>query len=1214
MQTLDAKTVPLDGINLIEASAGTGKTWTISWLYLRLVAVYGMKVDSILVVTYTDAATSELRDRVRRRLADALAFLEGRPHEETYETLLDADDKAVAIRRLQLALVSFDEAAVFTIHGFCKRVLTENAFEARLPFESELVANEDSLLTELADEFWYQHFFRPDNTHLTLLQQGLTPDGLLEDVRSFIGKPYLSENIQPLDPQAFTQVTDAFDAAVGACRECWLAERDAIIKLMLSGALHGQSYRKDYMSKRAATLDAVLGADKRVVNTETLRWFTTQQLAEKTKKGKTAPQHRFFQLADRLLETGEALLAAQGGALESLRLKLLHYLRRELPGRKQQLGMLTFDDLLLNLRDALEQHAGLAARLADKYQAALIDEFQDTDPIQYNIFERIYRHSETPRVFYVGDPKQAIYGFRGADIHTYLQAANSTELRHTLKYNYRSHPDLLRALNHLFSQSADPFRSQIRYEAVEAGRGQDDLVVAGGLPAVRLWDWDYLDDGYTVSAIQDAMAAAVADDIARLLNAARNGRARIGGRPLQSRDIAVLVRENRQGDLIKQALLARGIVSVQQTRESVFATREADELRSLLRAVADPGSESSLRQALATELCGYTASGLLALDDDPERLERCFEQFHHWHQIWRKQGFMPMFRHLLLQNAVYERLLGMADGERRLTNLLHLAELVHTETRLHGHGMYALIRWLQKMAQDNGETAQLRLESDENLVQIVTIHKSKGLEYGIVYCPFLWKESIRSRTWFSWHDEKSGRSCLQARSLADDEQTARFLRAEEAESLRLLYVALTRAKYHCTITLASGQVKTGGSAPFSYYSALTWLLFGDLPQAGEILSLPKAMQPEERQLLMRTRLREIAATADNLLMYAALPSAGAPVFYRNEEQQGEYRVRTYDHRLPPSPRVGSFSGLIAGQDDEQPDYDMLAWSPVAEVAPVTAESGAAVRFPRGAQAGSCLHKMLECLDFTLPVSGQHDEVLKPALQRHGMAEQWLEAAECLLENTLHTPLDAASGMRLADLPKTRRLDELEFYFPVDALQTPALQKLLHQHLPGEWREIHAAIDRLNFSILNGFMKGFIDLIFEHDGRYYVVDYKSNDLGETSQAYSQAAMRQAMAEHHYYLQYLIYCLALHRYLRQRIADYAWETHAGGAMYLFLRGMQPEAAGSGVFAHKPEAALIEALDALMTGEKVSPEQQAALERLRKRSYPLGGKGVSRDELYE
>lgn len=1190
MQILDAKTVPLDGINLIEASAGTGKTWTISWLYLRLVAAYGMKVDSILVVTYTDAATSELRDRIRRRLADALAFLQGRPHEETYGTLLEADDKLVCIRRLQLALVSFDEAAVFTIHGFCKRVLTENAFEAHLPFESELVANEDNLLTELTDEFWYRHFFRPDATHQVLLQQGLTPDGLLEDVRNFIGKPYLSENIQPLDPQAFTQVTGAFDAAVNACRECWLAERDEIVKLMLSGALHGGSYRRDYMSKRAATMDAVLGADKWVVDTETLAWFTTQKLAEKTKKGQTAPRHRFFLLADRLLTASEAMLAAQGGALESLRLQLLHYLRRELPGRKQQLGMLTFDDLLLNLRTALEQQAALAPRLADKYPAALIDEFQDTDPIQYNIFERIYRHSETPRVFYVGDPKQAIYGFRGADIHTYLQAANSTGLRHTLKYNYRSHPALLRALNHLFSQSSDPFRSQIRYEAVEAGRGQDNLVVEGGLPAVRLWDWDYLDgDGYTVSAIQEEMAAAVANDIARLLNAARNGKAHIGDRPLQSRDIAVLVRENRQGDLIKQALLARGIVSVQQTRASVFATREADELRSLLRAVADPGSESALRQALATELFGYTASDLLALDDEPERLERCFEQFHHSHQLWHTRGFMPMLRHLLLQNAVYERLLGMADGERRLTNLLHLAELVHTETRLHGHGMYALIRWLQKMAEDNGETAQLRLESDENLVQIVTIHKSKGLEYGIVYCPFLWKESIRTRTWFSWHDEVSGSSCLQAQSLASDEQKARFLQAEEAESLRLLYVALTRAKYHCTITLASGQVKTGGGAPFRYYSALTWLLFGDLPQAEEMLATPsrKGMAYAERQLLMRTRLREIAATSDKLLEYTALPSSTAPVLYRSEEQQGEYRVRTYHHQLPLSPRVGSFSGLVAGQDDEQPDYDTLARSPVAAVTLPAAESGAEVRFPRGAQAGSCLHQMLECLDFTRPLSEQHEAVMKPALQRHGIAEEWLEAAEHLLENTLHTPLDEAVGMRLADLSKTRRLDELEFYFPVDVLRASALRKLLHQHLPSAWREIHAAIDKLNFTVLKGFMKGFIDLIFGYGGRYYVVDYKSNDLGATPQAYTQAAMRQAMAEHHYYLQYLIYCLALHRYLRQRVEDYSWDTHVGGAMYLFLRGMQPEAAGSGVFAHKPEAALIEALDKLMAGEQALPE---------------------------
>lgn len=1174
MQTLDAKTVPLAGSNLIEASAGTGKTWTISWLYLRLVAVYGLKVDQILVVTYTEAATAELRDRIRRRLADAQAFVENRPCEETYEALLTGTDAQECRQRLQLALVSFDEAAVFTIHGFCKRVLSENAFEARLPFESELVANEDSLLTELADQFWYRHFLNPDALHLTLLQKrGLTPDSLLADVRHFIGKPYLHTEMTATPVEVFADLQTAFSTAFQSCQQTWAAERDTVVSLLLSGVLNGSTYSKRHVPNWAAKLDQLFVGETDLGEVhEVVSRFSTAALTVKTKDGKVTPSHAFFTRIDALLDAYTALQGSEQSALENLRLQLLHHLRRELPIRKQQLGVLTFDDLLLHLHDALEQHPEFAPRLAAKYRAALIDEFQDTDPIQYRIFGRIYQDSPEQPVFYVGDPKQAIYGFRGADIYTYLKAANSTAHAHTLKYNFRSHNDLLQALNHLFAQSDNPFRSAITYEPVEAGKDQELLQTEPQLPPIRLWDWDSLQEGSNTTSVQEQIAAAVADDIARLLNAARAGEASIGNRPLESRDIAVLVRENRQGEIIRQALLARGIASVQQSRDSIFCTREATELRAVLRAIAEPGNEAALKQALVTELLAFSAEQLQQLDDNPTLLEAQLEAFQRWHQTWHTQGFMPMFRQWLLQRDGYGHLLALADGERRLTNLLHLAELIHTESRLHGHGMHALIRWLQQkaVATEHDETHELRLESDENLVQITTIHKSKGLEYGIVYCPYLWLErDARSAAWFSWHDEKGeGLARLQATSQASAEALRCFREAEQAEALRLLYVALTRAKYHCTLALVSGRINQ-----FDYYSALGWLLFGQLEQGRDILGKlrKEGMPPDQRQALMHRQLQALVDSAGGRISHESLPLSSTPRCYQPEASHAEPCIRRYGHKLPPVPRVGSFSGLASGKEDERPDYDLLVWqSPLAHEAARSA-------FPRGTKAGSCLHKMLEELDFTRPVTEQQESVLLPALKRHGLPERWLLAAEVLLGKVLETEM--AGGIRLAGLVKERRLDELEFYFPVGRLQLKPLQKLLHQFLPAGWEAIHSAIDRLKFTTLTGFMKGFIDLVFEADGQYYVLDYKSNELGLDPQDYTQTAMLAAMAEHHYYLQYLIYCLALHRYLRQRVPGYDWEVHSGGVLYLFLRGMLPQQAGSGVFFHKPEAALLEALDHLI-----------------------------------
>lgn len=1180
MKTLNAKTVALDGSNLIEASAGTGKTWTISWLYLRLIAHEDLRVNQVLVVTYTEAATAELRDRIRKRLAEALAFLEDQLTEESYAELLQATelDKAILIRRLQRALVSFDEAAVYTIHGFCKRVLTDNAFEAHLRFESELVANEDQLLTELSDQFWYQYFHKPDALHSQLLQTyKLTPDRLLKDVRSFIGKPYLTEPVLGVNPDNFQTLKQGLEQQLSVCGQTWAKHKTAIQQLLWQAlqdkVLNANVYKKTklldwYNALDSLFVDYILSP----MAVEALDKLSADCMASKLNKNKVAPKHVFFTQVQAAAKVQQEYLAFLPLALEQLRLDLLHHLRVTLPKRKQQLGILTFDDLLIHLREVLAKYPSFAARLADKFPAALIDEFQDTDPIQYDIFNTIYAQKTDKRLFFVGDPKQAIYGFRGADIHTYLKASRRVDHRYTLAHNYRSHENFLRALNHLFAQSRQPFRNEIAYEEVSAGKMQADLKVDPPLPSLRLWDWNRLDQEANVTQVQDEIAEAVADDIARLLNLAQQGKASIGEQPIQSRDIAVLVRTNPQGERVKQALLKRGIASVKKSRESIFQTREAADLRTFLRAVAAPKQQALIKQALVSELFGYNATQLIALDTQPDALDRELEAFETWHQTWVNRGFMSMFRQWMIQRKRYAFLLSLPDGERRLTNLLHLAEIVHTESRLTGHGMPTVIRWLQHQAnlEFSENEHELRLESDENLVQIVTIHKSKGLEYGIVYCPYLWheREARSLPTWFNWYDSQTDLACLQPALLASDTEKHALYQAEQAENLRLLYVALTRAKYHCTIAMVSGHIKQ-----FDYYSGLGWLLFGDLGNSKAILGKAikeSPISPEERQHLMQQRLKQIVNKSQGLMRYEALPVLAEPQRYQSPQNERVVNIRRFSNRIPPVPKVGSFSGLTAGLDDEQPDYDVLVW----QTAPIT-EANQGI-FPRGAQAGSCLHKMLEELDFIQPLAEQRDTVLVPALDKHGIKNTWLTAAEVLLNNTLQTPL--TEGFSLSQLPRSQRLDELEFYFPIQQLRVADLQRVLLKHLPKDWQAIQRAVRQLNFKQLTGYMKGFIDLIYEYNGRYYIVDYKSNDLGSAFSDYTFEAMLNEMAEHHYYLQFLIYCVALHRYLKMRLPSYDWHQHFGGVQYLFLRGMNPYQTGSGVFAYQPDWAFIQALDAL------------------------------------
>jgi exodeoxyribonuclease V beta subunit len=1192
MQPLKPLEIPLTGKNLIQASAGTGKTWTISLLYLRLIIEQQLTVDQLLVVTYTRAATEELRERIRERLKQAVAAYENPAQaEDEYASLLDLyppDEGGQHLWYLRRALLSFDEAAVFTIHGFCQRALQENAFDVGLPFDSELVQDEAELQIALADQFWQQRMLAPHAPDLAVLEtESVTPDSLLHDVRNFIGKPYLVPvRAAQVSADEFIQTKQDYLSVLANARLIWEQQKSRILGALSPAVMNQATYKPAQLEAAALALESLFSGQINQGLENTLVKFTPPYICSKTKKGQAVPEHAFFQVCEQLLQRLETLQRMQANALEQLRYDLLCWLQEQLPQRKRQSGLLAFDDLLVNLQQALELRPSLGAALAKQYQVALIDEFQDTDPVQFRVFENIYAGTEG-RLFYVGDPKQAIYSFRGADIHTYLYAADSVadQQQYTLDRNFRSRPELIAAFNHLYSFAADPFRNggRIGYERVNAGG-----VVQGGLSSpdnsapLRLWDWADMDSKPGVPVVVEQVAQAVANDIARLLKQGQRGEAVINGQPVGSGDFAVLVRSHKQGRMIKQALQRCGIASVQQSPLGIFETAEAQELRILLAAIAEPANLSNIKRALVTELMGGDMQSLLDLDEQPRKLEELLEDFYRWQRLWQQRGFMAMLRDWINSCDVYARLLAYVDGERRLTNLLHLGELIHTETRQQLSGMQATLRWLQQRAEKSGgqDEHQLRLESDENLVQIITIHKSKGLQYPLVYCPFLWNGNTmaKGKRWFAWYDAVAGQSCLQAGKERLDEALASSQAEELSEDLRLLYVALTRAQYQCTVVLASGEIPR-----FNYSSALSWLLFGHLPDAEKIMAGKTQMAPAERRQCMQEQLQLLVSGSGGNIAHEPLPDADAVVVYRSEQDVQQLKARQFRHVIPPVMRIGSFSGLTSGSHDERPDYDATE---AVELGSVPRIERSQLHFPGGARAGVCLHKMLERLDFQQALTEQREEVVARSLQEQGYESYWAEAAEILLHNTLHTPLLADKTLTLAQVGKDQRLDELEFYFPVGGLQMAKLKYILDIGLPDgdEWTVIREAVQQLSFNDLRGFMKGFIDLVFRADGLFYVVDYKSNWLGEQMEDYAPAHLYQAMAASHYYLQFLIYCVALHRYLGQRLGDtYSWDEHVGGVLYLFLRGMHPDnTEANGIFFNKPESELINTLDQLFAAD--------------------------------
>jgi len=1163
MKALNLLSTELSGLNLIEASAGTGKTFTITGLYVRLVLEMGCRVDSLLVVTFTNAATAELRERTRGRLVEALqAFESGESSDPFYQGLLaQSPDHEQAQRRLRLAILGFDQAAIFTIHGFYQRVLSEHAFESGMPFDSELVSEQTELLQEIVADFWRCEIqdLSPGLVDF-LLAKNITPESLLSSVQKGIGRPYLDVRGATL-PTDLASQEQAFQQAFDRASSIWSdAKHDVQELLQTDTSLNGNKYRKSSLVNWFVQMDEYLDAQSATPFDKFIK-FTTRELAASVKKDKTPPKHIFFDACEELAEIWNSLAPCYAQALVALKQNLLTYCNQELSTRKAKARIQSFDDLLLDLDRALsgEQGAVLIEAIRQRYSAVLIDEFQDTDPIQYEIFSKITHNSELP-VFLVGDPKQAIYSFRGADIFAYHDAREDAKNRYTLKTNWRSDPKLINAVNALFTQShASFFYDWIPFYKVEAAeKKRDELQGVNDAEApFRVWVME--DEGTISKADAEQLATrATAAEIARLLQQGQNGEVQIDDRNLSGGDIAVLVREHRQAKLVAQQLRELGVYSVQQSRENVFHSREAAELLCVLCAIAEPAKQSRIMAALATDMLGLDAHGIENLQMDEHALELQLESFRSYHQLWQELGFVRMFHHLLSHEQVATRLLSQVDGERRYTNLQHLGELLHQHDSAAQAGMEGLVKWLSRQCQSGGqisEEQELRLESDEDLVQIITIHKSKGLEYPIVFCPFLWADRIyaeNKKRAYSFHDERqSYQPVLELGSDRFEEDRQFAIQEERAENLRLLYVALTRAQHRCYITWGN----IGGVDQ----SALAWLLNNPTKSTAEATDV-------------EMQLNEWLKKADGDLWFGPIPEEDGTAVESRNNQRKPGSVNLFNRRFDMRSRITSFTALTSGHAGDQPDYD--AQQSMSIDRPVAHDI---FGFPRGARAGCCIHSIFEQIDFATYERVKLEPLVEEMLLVNGFESNWMPVITDMVESVLTTPLDSAETLYLKSVSAKQRLVELEFHFPLAAVDAEGLRNVLLEHEFASTPVMQQAIERINFTDVSGFMKGFIDLVFEVDGCFYLADYKSNWLGDEPNAYAGDNLTQVMAHEAYYLQYLLYTLALHRYLSLRLPDYDYELHFGGVFYLFVRGMNPKTGSAcGVYWDKPAKQLIEAMD--------------------------------------
>lgn len=1191
---------PLEGTNLIEAGAGTGKTYTLTGLFLRLILERRLPVNEILVVTFTVAATEELRDRIRRKIREALECCSAgtSPDSFLHSLVLKVSDREETATLLRAALLDFDEAAIFTIHGFCQRTLHESAFESGSLFDTELEPEEETgLIVEIVQDFWRRHFYdAPREWVQYALSLNLGPVTFLELLKKGRSQPDL-KIIPRTGPVVFTAL-EPFRLAYGELRNAWPEVRDEVKQAFSDPALTADY--TEQVSETLGLMDAFLAENNPVFPLpEKFKKFTTGGLEKKTRKNRETPRHPYFLLGDSLQQAAGALRVEMDRHLLFLKGAVFQTLWQELPIRKQRRNIQSFDDLLIRLRRSLEKAGGdeLSRAIRKRYRAALIDEFQDTDPVQYAIFQNIFGKGGAI-LFLIGDPKQAIYSFRGADLFAYLKAAGRVNRRYTLDRNWRSEPGLIAAVNTVFSSRENAFLyREIPFESAVAEEGgtQSFLTIRGKRESpLHFWLVNSGDGGLiNKGEAEDLIPGAVAGEISRLLRLGKKGEALLDSRRLRDGDLAVLVRTNRQARLMQTALGRLKIASVLHTTGNLFDTYEAQEVRRALDGLIHPLQEGRIRAALATNLLGVTGETLERLTREEAEWEKWLSRFREYFELGERKGFIRMFRYFLLREKVRSRLLGLPDGERRLTNVLHLSEVLHQRAVEEKLGLTGLLKWLARQCDPGSprlEEHQLRLESDAEAVKIVTIHRSKGLEYPIVFCPFNWDPSKIKKGAFSFHDRADDWRL----NLVLDPKAGEFhglveLAAQEelAENLRLLYVSLTRAKNRCY--LIWGRFRDAETSSLAY-------LLGPLGDADEnIVQQVRAHFQAKNDGMLRQDLDGLARKSKEMIRVTDLPSTPGEEVGSGGKDLEELSGRVFRGPVSRDWQIASFSRLTVGVKEivdspqsevasaDLPDHDqaLAAEEPFLDPEPFSIFS-----FPRGAKAGTLLHDLLENLDFSETDPPVIMKLVAEKLAEYGFDPKWQETVVGLIGRVLAAPLPSPSGeFTLARISRAERLSEFEFNFPLQRVTPQGLGKIFSDHGgTGMPAGFPARIEKLDFQPAQGYMKGFIDLIFQFQGRFYLVDWKSNFLGTRVEDYHRENLARAMEDHFYRLQLNLYVLALHRYLKYRVPGYRYAEHFGGAYYLFLRGIDPgEEKGFGIYYESPRERLIEGLSQRLIGSE-------------------------------
>jgi exodeoxyribonuclease V beta subunit len=1120
MSSFQATQVPLHGVNIIEASAGTGKTYSIAILTLRLLLEKGVPLPEILMVTFTKAAVAELEDRIRLFVRQAQLVTQGSPIEDkTIETMVLAYQSKLGKEKVHqlvhAAMLQLDETAVMTIHSFCQQSLTQYAFETGQHFQAEPLQDTSELIEQSIQDYWRKKIAILPVPILHHLSKYFHISGARTAVQhAQNGKVFETSNPAYLASQTIESLCDEIEMDAPKTEEAYA------------------QLKRSFQNKQQEVLSLIEQHEN--ARKSILKHYPNLDDFFKAAEEKSDTQY-FKKVFEPILPSMQAWLDAKKNVgrnmiflAEKLYQDLLAHCMQFMQRYKQKNGLITFDDMIQQLHQALQgkHKASLAAAMANAYRAVFIDEFQDTDKLQYEIFRSCFHQGQI--VFYIGDPKQSIYAFRKADIHTYFQAITDIRAKHEMNVNFRSSTSMIEALNHFFSVE-DPFYFQDETARI------DYIPVQSPIPNLKN-TLSY--KGQSAPALFLRSAVDIAGDVAETIHSLLEGKdwhlEKAGKKnriiPAQ---IGILVRKTKEGRAIRTALNNRNIPAVLIADEKILESAEAQKLLYTLQAISS-NSINDVRRAILVGFNPVSFADMNRLDNE------------------QAVGYYAEVRHMVEEKGIYQGLQYWMDlfqirqeawlrltkaAEKSITNLEQLIELLHKQETRNKRDLTALIHWLQrgidKEPMDGDEYLQ-RMESDEQAVTIMTIHKSKGLEFPIVFLPHANFNHNKNDLFVLYRNPQNGAYAFQLKGDKNNVQIKEWNETQTTqEDRRLLYVAATRSVSGCFIykpASKTDQSKTKSKAP----------------HIGKAIApyFKKIENEAHPNCLILTDKPNVESVWKNPHQDLSLPSpliAHAFQLAQSNWRKVSYTALAAKH--DPIRRAISQASLT--------DYDRFVFQQLS----------------RGAQTGNLIHYLFENIDFDR--ADYWPQVIKRAIQRFDPAKQELYAQGILqlLQETMHVDLPMqAHPFQLSTIVSSQKRSELEFDFMIPEFNPSQLAALSTES---------TQIAVQPYSHIQGLMNGKIDLLFEHEKRYYILDWKSNYLGDQLADYQQAQIKAAMNENNYHLQYLLYTVAVKKYLSDRLPDFDYERDFGGVIYLFIRGVR-RGTDYGLFTTKPSLQTIQQLE--------------------------------------